>query len=90
MLSGNIFFGPRIKELRERSGLSQAELGEIVGVKRAAVSLWESKVSTPNFSVFCALADFFKVSLDYLAGRSDSPKVHKPRKPDLPQDPEEC
>ena len=41
-----------IKDLRTRAGMTQTELGEKVGVKKAAVQKWESgqtqKKSTPK------------------------------------------
>jgi transcriptional regulator with XRE-family HTH domain len=34
--------GKRIRELRQAGGMSQEELGKIVGVRRAAVNKWET------------------------------------------------
>ena len=38
--------GGRIKENRLRLGLTQEQLGKIVGVSKVAVSLWESDTTT--------------------------------------------
>lgn len=55
--------GQYIKKLREAKGLTQEQLGEIVGVKKAAVQKWESGM-TQNLkrTTIKILADFFEVS----------------------------
>lgn len=58
--------GQRIKQLRKEKNLTQEELGEILGVTKYAVSLYESNKSTPNDEIKKKLADFFEVSVDYL------------------------
>lgn len=49
--------GPRIKQLREAKGLSQAELGRRCGVTRAAVQKWENgdtkNIENATFLVLC-------------------------------------
>ena len=32
----------RLKEIRESKGMTQTQLGEVIGAKKSAVSLWES------------------------------------------------
>ena len=59
-------FGTIIKELRERKGLSQEELGKIVGVSDKTVSSWEINRTEPKMGIVQLLADYFKVSTDYL------------------------
>ena len=55
--------GNYIKELRTERGMSQEELGKIVGVQRAAVQKWENG-STQNLKreTIKKLAEFFGVS----------------------------
>lgn len=38
----NIKFGKHLKELREKKGISQKELGDLLGLKPSAVSNYES------------------------------------------------
>jgi transcriptional regulator with XRE-family HTH domain len=66
-------FSTRLKALRTGKNLSQEELGRLVGLKKAAVSLVESSQRAVSIDVLIALADAFDVSLDYLTGRSDDP-----------------
>lgn len=57
-----------IYTLRRRSGLSQEQLAEKVGVSRQAVSKWESGLSTPELDKLQALSRCFQVSIDELTG----------------------
>jgi len=63
----------RIKVLRKDAGLSQKELAEALGVHQTAVSQWEHGRTMPDIGLLPALAELFKVSVDYLLGRSDDP-----------------
>jgi len=42
------WFHTRIREAREQSGLSQADLAEKLGVTGATISNWENRVSEPR------------------------------------------
>lgn len=70
-------FGDRLRSLRKLHNLKAEELAEIVGVKRRIIFLYEKNDSKPSYEVLIALADYFKVSLDYLVGRSDKPEKTK-------------
>lgn len=58
--------GGKILELRQKQGLSQSELGEMVGVSNKAVSKWENFESNPDLSLIPDLAKALKVSCDEL------------------------
>ncbi|MBU5424966.1 transcriptional repressor LexA [Tissierella pigra] len=64
--------GDRIKELRILNNLTQEELGEKVGVKKAAVQKWESGI-TKNLkrSTIQKLSEIFDVSPTYVMGMSN-------------------
>lgn len=61
----------RLRELRKEKGLTMKELGEMFGVSEATISLYENGKRTPNDALKKKLADFFKVSVDYLLGLSN-------------------
>ena len=62
----------RIKERRVDSDISQKEIAEYLGVKQNTYSDYENgKINLP-LEVFFKLADYYQVSLDYLAGRTDT------------------
>ena len=44
----SINYGENIKRQRTISGLSQAELGEKIGLKHGAISSWENNRTQPN------------------------------------------
>ena len=70
-------FSERIKLLRKEKGLSQEAVGSIIGVKKYAVYSYEKGRACPDMKGLIALADYFGVSMDYLAGRTDDPKLHR-------------
>ncbi len=59
-------FGNRLYALRKKAGLSQAQLGEKVGLSNKAVSKWENGQAKPGLEVVHQLADALSVSVDDL------------------------
>jgi transcriptional regulator with XRE-family HTH domain len=70
--------GARIKELRQRRELSQAQLARLAGVPKGTLLQWEYGLRTPKLDAAAKLADALDVALDELAGR-EWPKG-KPKK----------
>ncbi len=64
-------FGKRLKDLRKERGLTLVELSNQVKIGKSIISLWEQDKCQPALDKVIALADFFDVSLDYIAGRKD-------------------
>lgn len=56
-------------KLRESHGLTQQALARMIGFSANSISLWENRRAGMSLEAAIALADFFGVSLDYLAGR---------------------
>ncbi len=67
--------GSRIAYLRDRRGLTQEELSLALGISRAALSHYEKNRREPDSETLTKVADIFKVSLDYLVGRTDNPNL---------------
>ncbi len=61
-------FAERLKEYRQRNGLSQEVVAKKLGVSAQAVSKWEKGRSLPDLSVLLPLAELFHVSADELLG----------------------
>ena len=59
-------FGNFLYELRTEKGLSQGELGKIMGVSNKAVSKWEMGISKPRPAMLLALAEFFGITVEEL------------------------
>lgn len=64
-------FNGRLRELREEKKLFQKDLAEILGVKRSTVAGWESGNRKPDLEVLIQISNYFKCSIDYLAGKTD-------------------
>lgn len=58
--------GDRIKELRQKANLTQAQLAEKLGFTSQTVSNWESGSREPDIAALAQLSSLFNVSLDYL------------------------
>lgn len=56
--------GERIKELRLEKGLSQMQLGKLIGTSQKAVDYWERSVNEPKSSYIIALVKVFEVTFD--------------------------
>ncbi len=61
----------RLKILREEKNLFQSDLAKVLNVSVAAYSFYESGKRDMGTDTIKKLADFFKVSADYLLGISD-------------------
>lgn len=66
-------FSDRLVELRNGRSLSQKEAAKEFGVVVRAYQRYEYGEREPQLSVLVRMADFYGVSLDYLAGRTDAP-----------------
>ena len=60
--------GQRLKELRDRKGLTQEGVARAAGVTLGAVRKWERGTRTPSFEMAIRLAGALGCSLDELAG----------------------
>lgn len=67
----------RIAAVRKAAGLTQEQLGELVGVTRQAVSKWESGQTAPDAATVAALCRALHVSADYvlLGKEPDAPSA---------------
>ena len=62
-------FPQRLKELRQKKGLTQQEIADLVHVNRVTYTNWEKGKREPNFEIVIKLADLLEVSVDWLFGR---------------------
>ena len=58
--------GKRIKEARENLGLTQSELGDLVGVTGSAITNYEKETSHPKEAVMYKLFECLHVDANYL------------------------
>ena len=58
--------GKKIKQLRLKTGLTQEQLAEKLGIGAQSVSKWENAVAMPDISALPLLAEIFGVTIDDL------------------------
>ncbi len=63
----------RLKYLRKTHKKTQQEMANYLGLSQQAYSTYENETRTPPTDMTVKLATFFKVSIDYLLGRTDTP-----------------
>ena len=68
----------RLVELRKNLRLTQSDLAKALNVTQAAVGNWELGKREPDNTTLLLLADFFRVSVDYLLGRDVSDTARRP------------
>ena len=64
--------GDRIRVLRIKRGLSQAQLADAICMKRSAIGNYERGIREPDLDTIEAFADFFDVSIADLMGREET------------------
>ncbi|MBP0981631.1 MAG: helix-turn-helix transcriptional regulator [Oscillospiraceae bacterium] len=67
----------RIRDLREDKDMTQAQMGTVLSCSQRVYSNYErGDIDIPT-SVLVKIADFHKVSVDYLLERTDNPETQK-------------
>ena len=61
--------GNSLFHARKKSGLSQEEVAEKIGVSRQTISKWETNETVPDIYQSKKMAKLYKISLDELIGR---------------------
>lgn len=61
----------RLKELRKSRGISQVKLAMDLNMNQNTISRYENNEREADYRTLIKFADYFKVTLDYLLGRSD-------------------
>ena len=65
-----------IFKLFEKSGRSDYALVKEIGLKRTSISNWRQNLANPSADALRKIADYFDVSVDYLMGRTENPKIN--------------
>lgn len=66
----------RLKELRKQKHISQIRLSIEMNMAQNTISQYENEIRQADYDTLIAFADFFDVSIDYLLGRTDNPKMN--------------
>lgn len=62
----------RIKELREKKGITQKELANALNVTQTAITYWETGKREPSAEIIEKIATYFDVTPAYIMGWEDS------------------
>ncbi len=74
--------GERIYKNRERLGLSQLELSDLLDVSRQSISKWETDAAVPELSKLVKMAEVFGVTLDELVLGRENVLIAEPESSD--------
>lgn len=76
-----VSIGSYIRIAREKAGLQQNQLAEMIGIENNYLSELERGVSCPSFPLMVALSDKLNVSMQFLTRGTDevSPEVAFPK-----------
>lgn len=64
-------FGAVLRDLRKQKGYTQKRLAEVLNVSETTISKYESNTAVPPFETVRAIAAWFNVSIDSLAGNGE-------------------
>lgn len=67
----------RLKELRKKKGISQLRLATELNTTQNTISRYETGEREPGIDELIKIADYFHVSVDYLIGRTENPKMNR-------------
>ena len=63
--------GERIKSLRAEKRITQQQLSDYLAVAKSTIGMWENEKREPDIETLAKIAEYFCVSIDYLAGKTD-------------------
>ena len=67
----------RLKHLRKSRGYTQISLQMHTGIEQALLSKYENGERIPPTETLLKLADFYRVSIDYLLCRTENPEINR-------------
>lgn len=66
-----------LRGIREDNDIKQKDIAKILNVSQNTYSQYETGVISLTAEILIKLADYYKVSIDYLLDRTNNPKLHK-------------
>ncbi len=57
-----------LKVLRNKKGISQQQLADIIGVTQQSVNKYENHSVEPDIYTLIKIADYFETTIDYIVG----------------------
>lgn len=73
-------FGENLKRIRESRGKSQGDIADLLNVRRATVSSWETDRTEPRIEHLIKLGEYFDLTIDDMVnGRIFHIEANQPR-----------
>ena len=66
-----------LRKLRTERKISQEEIGEILKITKQQYYLYENGKREIPIHHLITLADYYKVSIDYIVGRTENKEINK-------------
>lgn len=63
------------KSLRLKSGLTQQQMADKLGLSRSTIGMYENGEREPSFEILESIADLFNVDMNYLIGKKESTEI---------------
>lgn len=73
----NAYIAQVIKDECTKQGIPISLLLKECDIRKSLIYDLEKRDYTPSAHVLYKIAEYFDISLDYLTGRTNSPKIHK-------------
>ncbi len=67
----------RLKKLRKDKKVSQIAVQMATGIEQALLSKYENGIRIPPTETLMILADYYRVSIDYILNRTDKPEINR-------------
>ena len=67
----------KLRHLRKSRGYTQISLQMQTGIEQALLSKYENGERIPPTETLLKLADFYRVSLDYILCRTENPEINR-------------
>ena len=67
----------RLRDLREDKDLRQTDIADFLNIKQTVYSRYERGFQNIPIEHLIKLADFYKVSTDYILGRTNNKEINK-------------
>ena len=68
---------PRIRNLREDMDMNQTQIAKMLGMSQTGYSKYETGENDIPTDILIKLSQFYDVSVDYMLGITDNPKIQK-------------
>ncbi|UNP78267.1 helix-turn-helix domain-containing protein [Bacillus nitratireducens] len=79
-------FGNILRELRKEKKITQKDLALTLKLSESTIGMYERNERQPDYDTLNRIANYFRVTTDFLLGRTTSCQKHAPK--DIVEDPE--